>query len=135
MAEAAHVFDTLREWEVLSDDELHARFNADAKDVVTGAVALLMDKPVAPAGPAAKEFPEIVRELNRLLVTGSRALGDAIIQAGELADTGHKHQAAEVYTAFLNGCRSPFYRRIALSRLQGLGNADGRPLTWPPSLP
>ena len=125
MAEAAHIFDTLREWEALSDEELRTCFNADARAVVAGAVALLMDKPVVPVAPTAKEFQELVRELNRLLVTGSRALGDAIMQAGELADTGHKRQAAEVYAAFLNSCRSPFYRRIARSRLEGLGNADG----------
>jgi hypothetical protein len=125
MAEAAHIFDTLREWEALSDEELRARFNAEATVVITSAAALLMDEPVSPERLAPANFPEAVRELNNLLISGSRALGDAIIKAGELADTGHKRQAADIYAAFLNSCRSPFYRRIARSRLERLGNVDG----------
>jgi len=125
MTDAGHIFDKLREWEALKDEELSARFNEEATAVIAGATALLMDEPLLPGKLDRESFPKVVRELNALLVSGSRALGDAIIKAGELADTGHKRQAADVYARFLNSCRSPFYRRIARSRMVRLGNADG----------
>ena len=123
MADAANIFDALRAWHHLPEAQLPAKFNAEASSIVRDAAALLMQRDVGAV--TAVNFPKLVRQLNEVLASGSRALGEAIAESGELADVGQIKEARAVLTAFLGTCTSPFYEKIARSRLDALNAADG----------
>ena len=63
--------------------------------------------------------------LQQELHAGSRALGDALVHAGELQELGNFRKAALVLTSFLERCSAPFYRGIALSRLADIERHNG----------
>lgn len=122
MPNAARVFDALRAWHRSPEAELSARFNAEAAAVIRDAASLLLNRDVGTVTNA--NFPTLVRQMNELIATGSRALGEAVADSGELADAGRIEQARAVLQAFLATCTSPFYEKIARSRLDKLNAAD-----------
>jgi len=122
MPDAARVFDTLRAWHQLSEGELSAKFNTQAAAVVRDAASLLSKRDVGPVSKST--FAALVRQMNELITSGSRALGEAVADSGELADSGKIEEARAVLRAFLATCTSPFYERIATSRLEKLNEAD-----------
>src|SRR5467141_3386862 len=122
MPDAAQVFDALRAWQRSPEAELSAKFNGQAAAVIRDAASLLLNHDV---GTVTKtNFPALVRQMNELIATGSRALGEAVADSGELADAGKVQEARAVLRAFLATCTSPFYEKIARSRLDKLNEAD-----------
>lgn len=122
MPDAARVFDALRTWHRSPESELCAKFNAEAAAVVRDAASLLLNRDI---GTVTKtNFPALVHQMNELIATGSRALGEAVADSGELADAGRIEEARAVLQAFLATCPSPFYEKIARSRLDKLREAD-----------
>jgi hypothetical protein len=122
MPDAARVFDALRAWHRSPEAELSAKFNAEAAAVVRDAASLLLNRDVGAVTKA--NFPTLVRQMNELIASGSRALGDAVADSGELADAGKIEEARAVLRAFLAACISPFFEKIARSRLDKLNEAD-----------
>src|SRR5687767_6947052 len=122
MPNAARVFDALRAWHRWPEAELAAKFNSEAAAVVRDAASLLLNRDVGAVTEA--NFPTLVREMNELIASGSRALGEAVANSGELADAGRIEEARAVLRAFLATCTSPFYERIARSRLDKLNGAN-----------
>jgi hypothetical protein len=122
MADAARVFDALRAWHRSPEADLPAQFNAEAAAVIRDAASLLLNRDVGPVTKA--NFPMLVRQLNELIGTASRALGEAVADSGELADAGKLKEARAVLRAFLATCTSPFYEKIARARLDKLNEAD-----------
>jgi hypothetical protein len=105
----------------MSDAALGERFNDEARVTILEAAGLLMDKPFSATGVSFANFVPLVRELNELCASGSRQLGEAIIEAGDHKDAGRLQDAAAVFRRFMNACPSPFYRRIAEHELRSLG--------------
>ena len=122
MPDAARVFDALRGWHRSPEAELSAKFNAAAAGVIRDAASLLLNRDVGTVTKA--NFPALVRQMNELIATGSRALGEAVADSGELVDAGKVEEARAVLRAFLASCTSPFYEKIARSRLDKLNEAD-----------
>jgi hypothetical protein len=118
MSDAARVFDALRAWQRSPEADLPDKFNAEAADLIRGAASLLLNRDVGPVTKA--NFPKLVRQMNELIATGSRALGEAVADSGELADAGKLEEARTVLRAFLATCTSPFYEKIARARLDKL---------------
>jgi uncharacterized protein DUF2379 len=122
MPDAARVFDALRAWHRSPEAELSAKFNGEAAAVIRDAASLLLNHDVGTVTKA--NFPALVRQMNELIATGSRELGEAVADSGELADAGKVQEASAVLRAFLATCTSPFYEKIARSRLDKLNEAD-----------
>ena len=121
MPDAARVFDALRAWHQSPEAELSAKFNGEAAALIRDAASLLLNHDVTVTE---ADFPALVRQMNELIATGSRALGEAVADSGELADAGKVQEARAVLRAFLATCTSPFYEKIARSRLDKLNEAD-----------
>jgi len=94
----------------------------EAAAVIREAASLLLNRDVGTVTKA--NFPTLVRQMNELIAIGSRALGEAVADSGELADAGKVEEARAVLRAFLANCTSPFYEKIARSRLDKLNEAD-----------
>lgn len=113
-----HVFDALRAWGALSDEELRERFSPAAVETLRRIGAELLDgDPFAPAD--RDRFPQLVRIFNAVLDAGSHALGQALIEAGEHKKRGQAEAFGVVMRRFVERCPSRFHRQIAEHYLAG----------------
>jgi len=119
-----HEFDALTNWSQLTDQELAAVASGTSIELLRQIAGLLL--PVEETRHFeinSDNFVPVARAMRSLYEEGSRALGDAIVAAGELADRGDRVGAVSTYLAFLTACRSPFYVQIAQSQIERLKNA------------
>jgi len=118
-------FDLLKQWGELDDVELGRIANSDNIAVLERVARLLTDettrenKGIEPA-----KFASLVREMLTRYRDGAWQLGEAIIEAGDLADRKAYAEAQKVYENFLGKCRWKFYRDIARTQLQKLGRQN-----------
>jgi len=121
MAIQSHEFDVLNEWALLSDDELKGVVSDDSIAFLQGVVSLLSDeKKGNEISVSRNNFVSTVREMRRRYQTGSRLLGQAILEASDWLDKQQRGKAKEVYERFLLSCSSRFYREIAENQLKKL---------------
>ncbi len=116
----AALFDTLRIWAQLSDDDLARNVTASNIDTLHRISELLDRTGERPTEWTSAKFVALVRRLHGLLVLGSRQLGDAIIEAQEHLDAGNQEQAKNTYRAYLSQDPAPFFETIARHRLEEL---------------
>ncbi len=114
----AREFDTLRLWATYSDQELENIYSPESIVLTQKLISLLGDEVMSRRMIERSSFVEVVRELRDLLRNGSRALGDALANAGELKDSGDVVQAVQVLRAFISLCPSKFYADIAKDYLK-----------------
>jgi hypothetical protein len=114
-----HEFDLLKQWGELDHAELQRIANDDTIMILERIARLLADE-VSPGGVAPANFASLVREMLKRYREGSWQLGEAIIEAGELADRKAYAEAKGVYEKFLRSCRWKFYRDIARTQLERL---------------
>jgi hypothetical protein len=115
---ATHQFDMLDGWSAKSDDELREQYSPMTVQTVRGLVAELLDSDVFVAVDR-ERFPQIVRTLHAILGEGSRALGQALIEAGEHRKRGQAEAFAAVMRRFIERSPSRFHRQIAERYLEG----------------
>jgi hypothetical protein len=116
-----HEFDLLKQWGLLNDAELQRIASQDTVAVLDRVTQLLGDELNREKGNVAPEnFVPVVREMLKRYREGSWQLGEAIIEAGELADRKAYADAKEVYEKFLSSCPWKFYRDIARTQLNKL---------------
>ena len=119
-----HPFDYLRSLAELEDAELLRRLDDGSIEIVVSCSELLRPTALAPGSISSGNFVSEVHRLRDECRAGSRGLGDAIVESGELSDAGDRAAARRILTAFLASCQAPFYRRIAAARLAAMGDVD-----------
>jgi hypothetical protein len=120
--EVAPDFDLLKQWASWDDDEIKKVVSDDTIETLQRVVRLLADESIADSRVVTRDnFVATVREMRELYREGSWQLGEAIIEASDLADNRELAKAREVYERFLASCGSKFYRDIARNRLKKLG--------------
>lgn len=119
-----HDFDYLIEWSSMPDDGLKILYSEDVKQILYRILSELDRDQEFSSSVSAENFPYIVRRLRELKRNGSRALGDAIIEAAAFMDKGQFDKAQAVYERFLSSSPPRFYERIAMDLLNALSD-DG----------
>ena len=121
MSAQTHDFDLLNRWATLPDSEMEKAISKDSLAVMQRVVHLLADESESEKIVVDNDtFVRLVREMRELYETGSRSLGESILQASEYVDNQEIEKAKEVYHRFLSSCASKFYRDIAKSQLKKL---------------
>lgn len=116
-----HDFDLLDEWALRSDADIEKIISDDSIAALQRIVHLLGDEAQSSKIVVIRDnFVPLVREMRTLKHDGSRALGDAILEASDLLDQHEPAKAREVYERFLSSCSSKFYRDIARNRLKSI---------------
>jgi hypothetical protein len=121
----SHPFDRLREFAGLDEAALRARFGSESIGVVVACSELLRPQPLPFDSLDFAAFAREVRSLHMECISGSRALGEAIIRASAHSDANDFSAAKRVLAEFVESCQAPFYRQIAASRSQAIGTAHG----------
>jgi hypothetical protein len=122
-----HVFDYLDQWSSLSDDEIFALYSHTTSDIARRALKELGNAEDQSIKVSKENFVSLIRRLREAKRIGSRALGEAIIEASELIERNHPGQAIEVYRKFLASCPSSFFRRIAMDAIDEIGPPTAKP--------
>lgn len=112
-------FDFLKYLASMADEELQTLFSKATVERIER-LAFLLQRRHESSQLGTANFVKTVRELHNLYKTGSRALGQAIIEASDYAQQGHIEQAKNVYYSFIETCPSEFYRRIAEHQIKAL---------------
>jgi hypothetical protein len=113
----AHDFDHLDNLALKSDAEIESLASPELLALLDRIDELLTNlRPY----PESRNLASRVRYLRELKHRGSRALGEAILEASAHLDRNEIEEAGEVYRRFLAASDSPFYRRIAERQLQSL---------------
>lgn len=115
-----HCFDSLNEVARLSDNELEAYYSANSVEWMNEVIEFLADTRSQNFAISQSSFVGLVREMHRSYLVGSKALGEAIIAAGELEDRSRIREAIAIYVRFIDMCPSKFFREIAQNRLKDL---------------
>ena len=119
MDKSKHVFDVVNEWALCSDDKINAVISEETITILQQAVDLLTDDTVDTKTLVTQNnFVPKVHEMRKLCMEGSRAFGDALIEASEFLDNGLPDEAKEIYKQFLLSSKMPFYRNIAQAQLR-----------------
>ena len=113
-------FDRLDDWKSSSDSDLRQEFSQDAAAALKRLLQELGDETDRDVEVLPGNFVELVRKVSSLKRSGARALGDALIEAGKLAEAGLQNDARAVYLEYLETCEARFYRQIALEQLASL---------------
>jgi hypothetical protein len=121
-----HEFDLLREWAALNDAQLERVATDEAIARLTRIEDLLTETPAFGVVASRKNFATTVRHLYDLYREGAWQLGEAIIEASELADKADYDDAMNVYERFLSNCKSKFHRDIARSQLRRVKDKASR---------
>jgi hypothetical protein len=116
--ESHHEFDVLGELAALSDDKLRQAYPQVRVGLLEQLFELLGDQELKRTVVSEASFVTLVRRLRALYESGSRALGQAILEAGQLADEGRAREARETLKAFIAANPSKFYREIAQRYMQ-----------------
>jgi hypothetical protein len=118
-------FDLLKQWASWDDDEIEKIISDNTIATLQRIVRLLADESIADSRVVTRDnFVATVREMRELYREGSWQLGEAIIEASDLADNREFTKAKEVYERFFASCGSKFYRDIARNRLKKLGSSS-----------
>lgn len=118
MPDRDHDFDVLDRWAILPDAELEKAITNDAIRTLQRVVSLLGDENQNKKQVVSRDnFISVVREMRMLKKTGSRRLGEAILEASDWLDKNQPAKAKEAYERFLSSCTSKFYRDIAKTQM------------------
>ena len=121
MKAKTHPFDHLNEWRQKSVDELVALGDEKNLVILQRVAELLHDAtPESPLICTRENFAEITGKMIYLYINGSRALGNALLDAANELDNNNIGLAREIYCNFIEQCPSDFYRNIARSELKKL---------------
>jgi hypothetical protein len=113
-----NMFDTLREWATLSDDELSKVFaRKGAAKTLSSIVHALGAQLHKNQTIDSANAPRLVREMRELLSKGSRELSAVMSKASHYKDEGRDQEAVSVYRDFMASCPSDFYKAIAQKEL------------------
>jgi len=114
----ANDFDLLDELSLKSDAEIQKLVSPDLLAALDRIEAQLRTHPNGNVDNS--NLGSRIRNLKALRRLGSNALGEAILEASELADHRQLLEARDVYTRFIANCDSPLYREIAEQQLKKL---------------
>jgi hypothetical protein len=117
-SEAVDDFDILDALALKADDEIEMVASSQVFSMIERIEEQLVTRPMGRVDQG--NLVSRVRALRELKRSGSRALGDAILEASSHVDHEDIPRAREVYEKFLSNCDSPFYRRIAELQLRKL---------------
>ena len=112
-----HEFDSLRQLASLNDAELNKAATDEAIAFLSRVVHLLRKEETHSPVLARENFVAIVREMHDLCREGAWQLGQAIIEASELAGNADYAGAIAVYERFLATCESKFHCAIGQKQL------------------
>ncbi len=123
MSAEEYDFSLLEFWNSWLDPEIEKIISDETIEVVQRLVFQLADESHADQIVVDRNnFVALFREIAELHIVANHSLMDAVIEAGELADSGKTDKAKGVIKRFLVSCRSRFYRNIAKNYL---GCSDG----------
>jgi hypothetical protein len=117
-----HAFEHLRELTLLDDAGLRHRFGPHAIRLLVVCSRLLRTQPITGDALTPESFAVEVKQLYAEYVAGTRALNEAMGRCADAVNRSDLAAARGVLHDFLASCSAPFYRDIAMARLESLGS-------------
>lgn len=115
------IFDWLANLAQMSDADIRKQFSAQNANLLNQVAVCLEDQTTSAKIIVRQEnFVALTRHMRDLYVSGSRDLGNTLIEAEDLLKHGKPLEAEKRYSAFLQHCKSNFYLDIARAELAKL---------------